>query len=411
MIPSYLISRTPLFDVEAIRRDFPILDKGVIYLDNAASSLTPEQVVLKEMEFYREYRANVERAVHWLSQRATEEYENAHETVAEFIGAPSRENLAMVKNTTEAINIVAHSLDWEKGDKIVTTVIEHHSNYITWLRVANRHGCDVRVVMSDSEGIIDLAEFEEAVDDETRLVAVTHVSNVLGCILPIKEIASIAHEHGALILVDGAQGVPHIKTDVMDSGVDFLAFSGHKMLGPTASGGLYISEEQLETTEPLCIGGGTIRDVSLNSYELAVPPTKFEAGTPAIAQVIGFGEACRYLDRVGMDNVEKWDRKLAKKLVEGLLEIDGVEIHGPKDPRQRLGLASFNVWDMNPHDVALTLDAEHNIAVRSGHHCALPLMKEIFNLPEGDARASTYIYNTTEEIDTLLGAVEDIARG
>ena len=397
-------------DVESIRKDFPILGKGVIYLDNAASSLTPEQVVLKEMEFYREYRANVERGLHRFSQRASEEYETAHEEVAHFIGAKGRENVAMVRNTTEAINLVANSLDWEKEDKIVTTVIEHHSNYITWLRVAQRHGCTVEVVRSNSEGIFDLAEFEKSIDDSTRLVAVTHVSNVLGCIQPIKEICSIAHEHGALMLADGAQGVPHIKTDVREMGVDFLAFSGHKMLGPTGSGGLYIAEEQLDSTEPLCIGGGTIRDVSLNSYELAVPPQKFEAGTPAIAQVIGLGEACRYLKGVGMDEVKRWDERLAEKLAVGLSEIDGVEIFGPSDPRQRVGLVSFNVRDMNPHDVALSMDSEYDIAVRSGHHCALPLMKELFGLPDGNARASTYLYNTLEEIDVLLGAVEDIAK-
>ena len=399
-----------MVDVESIRKDFPILGKGVIYLDNAASSLTPEQVVLKEMEFYREYRANVERGLHRFSQRASEEYETAHEEVAHFIGAKGRENVAMVRNTTEAINLVANSLDWEKEDKIVTTVIEHHSNYITWLRVAQRHGCTMEVVRSNSEGIFDLAEFEKSIDDSTRLVAVTHVSNVLGCIQPIKEICSIAHEHGALMLADGAQGVPHIKTDVREMGVDFLAFSGHKMLGPTGSGGLYIAEEQLDSTEPLCIGGGTIRDVSLNSYELAVPPQKFEAGTPAIAQVIGLGEACRYLKGVGMDEVKRWDERLAEKLAVGLSEIDGVEIFGPSDPRQRVGLVSFNVRDMNPHDVALSMDSEYDIAVRSGHHCALPLMKELFSLPDGNARASTYLYNTLEEIDVLLGAVEDIAK-
>ena len=399
-----------MFDVEAVRRDFPILEKGVIYLDSAASSLTPEQVVLKEMEFYREYRANIERGVHRFSQRASEEYEQAHEEAARFIGAPGRENVAMVRNTTEGINLVANSLDWKKGDKIVTTVIEHHSNFITWLRVAQRSGCRVEVVRSDKEGLFEIAEFERKIDDDTRLVAVTHVSNVLGCIFPIKEIASIAHDHGAMLLVDGAQGVPHIKTDVKVTGVDFLAFSGHKMLGPTGSGGLYIAPELLENTEPLCIGGGTIADVSIDSYKLAVPPMKFEAGTPAIAQVIGLGEACRYLDRVGMDEVERWDEVLARKLADGLREIDGVETFGPVDPKNRVGLVSFNVRDMNPHDVALTLDAEYDIAVRSGHHCALPLMKEIFGLPEGNARASTYLYNTIEEIDVLLGAVEDIAR-
>ncbi len=400
-----------MFDVEAVRRDFSILEKGVVYLDNAASSLTPEQVVLKEMEFYREYRANVERGVHRLSQRASEEYELAHGIVADFIGAPSAKNVAMMRNTTEGLNLVANALDWRRGEKIVTTVIEHHSNFITWLRVARRHGCGFEVVMPDQEGHFDIADFEEAIDDSTRLVAVTHVSNVLGCIVPVKEVASIAHEHGALVVVDGAQGVPHLKTDVANSGIDFLAFSGHKMLGPTGSGGLYISEEELYRTEPLCIGGGTISDVSIDGYELAEPPLRFEAGTPAIAQVIGLGEACRYLERLGMDAVESWDARLAKRLVEGLQEIDGIKVYGPSDPNERVGIVSFTVGDMNPHDVALSLDAEHDIAVRSGHHCALPLMKELFGLPEGTVRASTYIYNTPEEIERLLGAVEDIARG
>ncbi|KON29263.1 hypothetical protein AC482_06940 [miscellaneous Crenarchaeota group-15 archaeon DG-45] len=402
---------SPLFDVEAVRRDFPILEKGVVYLDSAASSLTPEQVVLKEAEFYREYRANVERGVHRFSQRASEEYEGARDVVAGFIGAPSAESVAMLRNTTEGINLVANALDWRKGDKIVTTVMEHHSNFITWLRVASRHGCRVEAVRPDAEGRFDMADFERAVDDETRLVAVTWVSNVLGCIVPVKEVAAIAHERGALVLVDGAQGVPHLRTDVGDSGVDFLAFSGHKMLGPTGSGGLYIAESELRRTEPLCIGGGTIADVSVDRFELAAPPMRFEAGTPAIAQVIGLGEACRYLDRVGMDAVERWDARLARRLVEGLGGIGGVEVYGPRDSRERVGIVPFNVQGMNPHDVALSLDAEHGIAVRSGHHCALPLMKELFGLPEGMVRASTYIYNTPDEIELLLGAVEDIARG
>ena len=397
-----------MLEVKSIREDFPILNEGLIYLDSAASSLTPEQVVLKEMEFYRGYRANVERGVHRWSQRASEEYENAHEEVARFIGAPHT-NVAMLRNTTEGINLVANSQDWTKNDKIVTSVIEHHSNFITWLRVSQRYGTKVEVVRSNSEGIFDLHDWEKAIDDSTKLVAVTHVSNVLGCIVPIKEIIGIAHEHGAKVLVDGAQGVPHIKIDVMDLDVDFLAFSGHKMLGPTGSGGLYIAEHEIPTTEPLCIGGGTIVDVSIDDYVLAVPPMKYEAGTPAIAQVIGLGEACRYLKKVGMKNVEEWDLKLANKLLDGLSEIDGVEVYGPKDPKQRVGLATFNIHDMNPHDVALTLDLEYDIATRSGHHCALPLMKELYQLNQGNVRASTYLYNTVDEIDRLISAVKEIA--
>ena len=397
-------------DVKAIRKDFPILNKGTMYLDSGASSLTPEQVVLKTMEFYREYRANIHRGVYRFSQDASEEFEKGHEEIAQFIGAPSKKNVAMTKNTTEGINLIANSMDWKKTDKIVTTVIEHHSNFITWLRVRQRHGTNVDVVKCSTEGLFDLADFEKSIDDSTKLVAIAHVSNVLGCILPIKEIIDIAHEHGAKVLVDGAQGVPHIETNVKDLGVDFLAFSGHKMLGPTGSGGLYISDAELETTEPLCIGGGTIADVSIDDYVLALPPMKYEAGTPSIAQVIGLGEACRYLKRVGMHNIEAWDLKLANRLLDGLSAIDDVEIYGPKDPKQRVGLATFNIKDMNPHDVALTLDLEYNIATRSGHHCALPLMKELYQLNSGNVRASTYIYNTMEEIDALIDAVAEIAK-
>ncbi len=399
-----------MLNVDAIRKDFPILEQGVIYLDSAASSLTPEQVVLKEMEFYRNYRANVERGVHRWSQRASVEYEGAHEEVARFINAPGPENVAMLRNTTEGINLVANSIDWNKSDNIVTTVIEHHSNFITWLRVGNRYGCKVNVVPSTQEGTLDLSDFDKIIDDKTRLVALTSVSNVLGVITPVKEIAEIAHEHGARMLVDGAQGVPHIKTDVKDTNVDFLAFSGHKMLGPTGSGGLYLAEEELYDTEPLCIGGGTIADVNIDSYELTAPPMRFEAGTPAIAQVIGLGEACKYLNRVGMDNVTSWDQVLAGKLVEGLSEIDGVTIYGPKDPKKRIGLVTFNIRDLNPVDVALTLDQVYTIAVRSGHHCALPLMKEVFKLNEGTVRASTYLYNTKSEVELFLAAIEEIAR-
>jgi cysteine desulfurase/selenocysteine lyase len=399
-----------LLNVDAIRGDFPILDKGVIYLDSAASSLTPEQVVLKEMEFYRGYRANVERGVHRWSQRASLEYEGAHEEVARFINASGPENVAMLRNTTEGINLVANSLDWKKGDKIVTTIIEHHSNFITWLRVGNRYGCKIEVVRSNPDGMFDLNEFEKAIDDKTHIVAVTGVSNVLGVIVPVREIAEITHKHGAKFLVDGAQSVPHMKTDVKRDGIDFLAFSGHKMLGPTGVGVLYVGDEDLYSIEPLCIGGGTIADVNIDSYTLTVPPLRFEAGTPAIAQVIGLGEACKYLNRVGMENVIQWDHVLAEKMVEGLSEIEGVTIYGPTDPKKRVGLVTFNIRDLNPVDVALTLDSEYAIAVRSGHHCALPLMKELFKLNEGNVRASSYLYNTKSEVEKLLAAVEEIAK-
>lgn len=399
-----------MLDVEEIRKDFPILSKGVVYLDNAASSLTPRQVVNKEVEFYQEYRANVERGVHKFSQRASEEYEKAHRIVADFIGAPSADNIIMTKNTTEGINLVANSHNWKKGDKIVTTILEHHSNFITWIRVAKRHGCALEVVKSDDEGRFSLSDFEKIIDDRTKLVALTGASNVLGYIPPVKEITSIAHERGALVLEDGAQSVPHLKTNVKDSGVDFLAFSGHKMLGPTGSGCLYIADSSLYNVEPLCIGGGTIADVSLDEYELAEPPLRFEAGTPAIAQSIGLGEACKYLKRLTMDYIESRDKLLTKRLIEGLSDIENVTIYGPDNLNERLGIVSFNVNGMNPHDVALTLDSEYDIAVRSGHHCALPLMKELLKIPGGTVRASAYFYNTEEELDLLVEAIRDITK-
>ena len=399
-----------MFDVLKVREDFPILNSGVIYLDNAASSLTPDQVVQKEVEFYHEYRANVERGVHRMSQRASHEYEHAHDLVAGFIHAGSGENVAMMKNTTEGINFVANAFDWRKGEKIVTTVIEHHSNFITWLRVGRRYGVEVKVVKSDAEGRFDLADFDRMIDDKTRLVAVTAVSNVLGCLVPVKEIAKIAHEHDAYVLVDGAQSVPHMKTDVKDMDIEFLAFSGHKMLGPTGSGGLYIKGDLLYKVEPLCIGGGTIADVTISNYELARSPMRFEAGTPPIAQVIGLGEAVKYLQRIGMDSIERHERRLTEKLIEGLMDLPEVTVYGPKEPRERLGIVSFNIEGMNPHDVALTLDASANIAVRSGHHCALPLIEELLKVGVGTARASTYLYNTEEEIERFLGAVEDIIK-
>ena len=282
-------------DVERIRGDFPILRSGVIYLDNAASSLTPEPVLEKMLEYYHEYRANVERGVHRLSQRASEEYEEAHRKVADFIGAESWRSIVFTRNTSESINLVAWGLPWRRGEKIVTTLLEHHSNYIVWLRAARRFGLEVEVVKPNREGLFNLSDFEQAVDDGTRLVAVTRVSNVLGVIVPVEEIAEIAHEHGSLLLVDGAQAVPHMETDVRKLGCDFLAFSGHKMLGPTGIGVLYIAPTVQEELEPLCIGGGTIRDVGLGEYELGESPERFEAGTPAIAEAIGLGAAVEYL--------------------------------------------------------------------------------------------------------------------
>lgn len=398
-------------DVKMIRRDFPILEGGIIYFDNAASSLTPEPVLTKMLEYYREYRANVERGVHRLSQRASVEYEEAHRKVARFIGAESWRNIIFTRNTSEGINLVAQGIPWRRGDKVVTTMLEHHSNYIVWLRAARRLGLEVEVVRPNREGLFDLSDFERAIDDETRLVAVTKVSNVLGVVVPVEEIAEMAHEHGALLLVDGAQAVPHMETDVEAMDCDFLAFSGHKMLGPTGIGVLYVASTALEELEPLCIGGGTIRDVGLEAYELSESPERFEAGTPAIAEAIGLGAAVEYLEALGMRSVEEHDRRISWAIREGLMELEGVEIYGPREPQHSLSVVSFNVEGLNPHEVALALDASANIMVRSGHHCALPLVKHLLNHPQGTVRASTYIYNTLGEAERLVETVQEIVKG
>jgi cysteine desulfurase/selenocysteine lyase len=399
-----------LLDVSKIRKDFPILNTGVIYLDSTASSLTPEPVLKKMLEYYHEYRANVERGVHRLSARASEEYENARKKVADFINAKSTSEIIMTRNTTEGTNLVANGICWKKGEKIVTTILEHHSNFIIWLRVRDRSGLKMEVVTPRApmtKGILDLADFERSIDDKTKMVAVSQVSNVLGVIQPIREIARIAHDHGAYVLVDGAQSVPHMKVDVQELGCDFLAFSGHKMCGPTGSGVLYIKKEVAEDVEPLIIGGGSIADVGIDYYKLDASPRRFEGGTPDIAGVIGLGAAVDYLAGIGMNRIEAYERTLVKQMYNGLSGLHHVEIYGP-EPEQRVGIVPFNVDDLNPHDVALALDVSANIMVRSGHHCAQPLSKTVI-CRQGTVRASSYFYNTPSEINTLVSAVKEIA--
>ena len=399
-----------MFNVSKVREDFPILKTGVIYFDNTASSLTPEPVLEKMLEYYRQYRANVERGIHRLSQKASEEYEQAHAKVVDFINARSDTEVVMTRNTTEGINIVASGLKWKEGDSVVTTLLEHHSNFIVWHRLRDRFGVKVKVVKPDRQGLLSPSSVEKAIDDSTRLVAVTHVSNSLGVIVPIREVAKIAKEKGALVLVDGAQSVPHMKVDVQEIGCDFLAFSGHKMCGPTGSGALYIREELVDEVEPLSIGGGTIDDVGLDYYKLTKSWRKFEAGTPAIAEGLGLGAAMDYLSKIGMDNIRAHEEKLAKRMYTGLREIPKVEVYGPEEPEKRVALVSFNVGNLSPHDVALTLDVSANIMVRSGHHCALPVMKEVIR-KNGTVRASLYFYNTAEEVDKFLSAVKELTKG
>ncbi|HML03206.1 MAG TPA: cysteine desulfurase [Candidatus Bathyarchaeia archaeon] len=399
-----------LFSPEKIRQDFPILKTGLIYFDSASSSLTPEPVLQKMLEFYHEYRANVGRGVYRLSQEANEEYERARAKVAGFVNAKSENEIIMTKNTTEGINTVASGLKWEKGDKIVISALEHHSNYIVWLRLKKRFGVEVEVVMPKEpkiRGILELSDFEKAIDDKTKLVAVTHASNVLGTILPTTEIAKVAHEHDALMLIDAAQSAPHMKVDVRKIGCDFLAFSGHKMCGPTGCGVLFMKGDVMDSVEPLSIGGGSIEDVEIDDYRLNKTAKRFEGGTPPVAEVIGLGAAVDYLQGIGMENIEKYEKELASQMHEEFCKIPKIEIYGPP-PKRKISILPFNVGDLNSHDVALALDVTASIMTRSGHHCALPLMKAVIK-KSGLVRASTYFYNTREEVDKLVEAVRKIA--
>jgi cysteine desulfurase/selenocysteine lyase len=391
---------------ERIRADFPILTE-VIYLDSAATSLTPEPVVEAVLSYYREYNANVGRSVHRLSQVATQKYKNAHSKVAGFIGANEGE-VIFTKNTTEAINMVAYGLTWAKGDEVVTTLLEHHSNYLPWLRLREQ-GVRVKIVEPNKEGIFDVSDFEHALSESTKLVAVTHISNVLGTIAPIKEIAALCKEHGngTLFLVDGAQSAPHIPIDVAELGCDFFALSGHKMLGPTGTGVLWIKEPQ--KLEPTLFGGGMIESVSRDDYTLAGGYERFEAGTPHIAGGIGLGRAVDYLKAVGMDEMRAYEERLAKRLIDGLLGIDNVQVHGSTNLNERIGVVSFTIAGLHPHDVALMLDEAADIMVRSGYHCCMPLMNYL-GLKEGTVRVSLYLYNTKGEVDIFLETVEEITK-
>lgn len=389
-----------------IKTDFPILN-DIIYMDSASTSLTPEPVLIAVSKYYREYNANVGRGVHRLSQVASQKYKDAHRKIADFIGA-NEEEVIFTKNTTEAINTVASGLRWKKGDKVVTTLLEHHSNFLPWLKLKSL-GVVLDIVKPDKDGGFNVSDFEEVIDDRTRLVAITHVSNVLGTITPIEEISAICKKKNVLLLVDGAQSVPHIHVDVRKLGCNFLCFSGHKMLGPTGTGILWVKEDFLDRLEPLSFGGGMIDDVSLNGYELTKGYERFEGGTPNIAGVIGFGRAIDYLKKIGMDKIKDHEAKLTERLLEGLLKIRRVEIYGSLNSKERIGLVTFNIKDLNSHDVALMLDEASNIMVRSGHLCCMPLMK-YFGLKEGAVRVSLYLYNTEEEVDTFLETVKEITK-
>lgn len=394
--------------VAEIRGDFPILaqqvnGKPLVYLDSAATSQKPAAVLEALDRYYREYNANVHRGVHTLGTLATEAYEEARGKVARLIGARTTESVVFVRGTTEAINLVAAG--WARhvlrpGDVIVTTVMEHHSNLIPWQQAARVTGAELRFWPLRPDGTLEMAEAGEVLAGPVKLIAITHVSNVLGSINPVAELARLAHEQGAKILVDGAQSVPHEPVNVEELGVDFLAFSGHKMCGPTGIGVLYGRPELLEAMEPVQFGGEMISHVELGGATWRELPWKFEGGTPNIAGAIGLGAAIDYLSGVGMDAVHGHGHELARYAVERLGGIDGVTIYGPAG--ERGSLVTFNLDGVHPHDLATALD-EEGIAIRAGHHCVQPLMKWLG--AQATARASFYLYNTKAEVDALAEAV------
>ena len=397
--------------VHEIRADFPIL-KDVIYLDSASTSLTPEPVLEAVLDYYRAYKANVGRGVYRLAQMADQRYRDAHRKAAAFVWGVEGVTI-FTRNTTESINIVARGLSWKRGDRIVTTLLEHHSNLLPWMRLKEM-GVELEVMRPDREGRIDLADWEKAIAEGTRLVATTQLSNALGTVIPVKEIARICRERGAALLVDGAQSVPHMPVNVKDIDCDFLCFSGHKMLGPTGAGVLWMRKEEKNEKneiEPLLVGGGMVEDVFDDEYEIKQGYEGFEAGTPDISAGIGLGAAVDYLTRAGVEEIHEHEMRLTRKLLVGLEKIAGIEIFGPgRDSSEaRGGVVSFAVNGLLPHEVALMLDQAANISVRSGHHCCIPLMKHL-GMKYGTVRASLYLYNTEDEIDKLLAALEQIAR-
>lgn len=397
-------------DVARIREDFPILSRLVygrplVYLDNAATSQKPRQVIDALVRYYESYNANIHRAVHCLGEEATNAYEEARAKVAAFINAPSPECVIFTRNTTESINLVAYvwgRANLREGDEILLTQMEHHSNLIPWQRLAAEKGARIRYIGLTETQALELDGLEGLLDARTRLVALPHVSNSLGTINPVERVAAQARRNGSVILVDGAQAAPHLPVDVQAIGCDFYAFSAHKMLGPTGVGVLYGRRELLEEMEPFLGGGEMIRRVTFEGATWNDLPWKFEAGTPNIADVIAFGAAIDYLEALGMENVRAHETELTEYALARLRTLDDITIYGPPDVRERGGVISFNLRDLHPHDVGTVLD-RHGIAIRAGHHCTQPLMRALGIA--GTARASFYIYNTPEEVDILVDAL------
>lgn len=397
-------------DLKKIRNDFPILGRqlrpGVrlTYLDSTATAQKPLQVIEAMDEFYRKFNANIHRGVHTLAEESTALYEGARERIAKFINASSARQVIYTRNTTEAINLVAYSwarANLKQGDLVILTEMEHHSNLVPWHMLQAERGIELEFIPVTQDGLLDLDAYKTLLERQPKLVSFTHMSNVLGTITPAAEIVHLAHQAGSIALVDGAQSAPHLKVDMQALDADFYAFSAHKMCGPTGIGVLYGKTTLLETMPPFLGGGDMIREVKLRSFRANSLPHKFEAGTPAIAEAIGFGAAVDYLTSLGMDNIAAHEHEISEYAMERLEEIPGLKLFGPSADKKG-GVASFILDGVHPHDVAQILDQD-GIAVRAGHHCAQPL-HEKFQIP-ATSRASFYLYNTKEEVDLLVKGI------
>ena len=401
-----------MYDIDRIREDFPILsrkvhcDKPLVYLDNAATSQKPRSVIDALSHYYEHYNANIHRGIHALSEQASDEFEDARKRVASFIGSGDPNEVIFVRNTTEALNLVAQA--WGRanirpGDEIVLSEMEHHSNLVPWQLLAQEKGANLKFFRIDDNGEIDPGQIEDLIGERVKVVSLTHMSNVLGTINPVELAAKRAHEVGALMVVDGAQSVPHLPVDVAELGCDFLAFSGHKMLGPMGVGVLWGRAELLEAMDPFLGGGSMIREVFLDRSTWNELPWKFEAGTPDVADVIALTAAVDYLESVGMDAIRQHEMEVASYTVRALTDLDGVRIYGPQDPSRRGGVVAFNYLDIHPHDIGTIVDRE-GVAIRAGHHCCQPLMRRLG--VAATCRASFYLYNTESETDVLVDALK-----
>ncbi|MCH2130658.1 MAG: cysteine desulfurase [Pirellulaceae bacterium] len=397
---------TTAFDPQRYRADFPILatqirgDTPLVYLDNAATTQRPRQVIQSLVDVYENHYANVHRGVHWLSDQSTDLYEEAREKVRDFIHAVHSHEVIFTTGTTSAINLVARG--WgdrhvAEGDQILLSVMEHHSNLVPWQQLAERRGCEIKYLGITDDGCLDLSRLNELITSKTRMVAVTAVSNVLGTVNPLETLVQAARAVGARVLVDAAQAVPHGAIDVQKWDVDFVAFSGHKMLAPTGVGILYGREEVLDDMDPFLGGGSMIRRVKLEGFESADLPAKFEAGTPPIVPAIGLGAGIDYLRQVGMSNIQRHERQLVERAHQMLADVGGIEILGP-EPSMKAGIVTFKMRDIHAHDVAQLCDRQ-GVAIRAGHHCAMPLHRELG--VNASSRASFYFYNTESEVDQL----------